>query len=52
MDRFIKQVLLRVGTGGQGSMNGDVKGGQICSMYFIYLYEDKALKAVKIILSK
>jgi hypothetical protein len=44
------------GTSGRGRGYGESKGGSIWSMYFIYIntymYKDRTLKPVKIILSR
>jgi hypothetical protein len=39
------------GISGRRRMNGEGKGRRIQSMHFVYAYEDKILKLVKVILS-
>jgi hypothetical protein len=47
-----KQVLWGEGVLAEGRVNREGKEGQIWSVYFIYMYEDIALKPVRIILSR
>jgi hypothetical protein len=38
-----------VGTGKRGRMNREGKGGQIWLMYFVFVYEKRTMKLIKII---
>jgi hypothetical protein len=52
-DRNVKQVLLWAGTSGGGGEMEKVKEGEwIWWMFFAYVYEDRTMKSVKILLSK
>jgi hypothetical protein len=48
-DRWVKQVLPGRWVPVEGErVNGEGKGGQIWSLYFIYLQENKTMKPVEI----
>jgi hypothetical protein len=49
-DNKVIQVLSRVGSSGKGARKGESKGKQIWLMYFIYMYENRTMKPVEIVL--
>jgi hypothetical protein len=39
-----------MGTSGRGRVNGEGEGGQIQWIYFAYVYENRAMKSLRIVL--
>jgi hypothetical protein len=37
---------------GRGKINGEGEGGQIWSMYFVYMYENRTMKPAGIVLKR